>query len=135
MNYGPPITNEKAKSVAAAAFAEARKNGWAVTIAIVDISGELVYFEKMDDALFGAIDTAIDKARSAARFKESTKELQELVGRGGEGLRVLGMTGAVPINGGEPLVIAGKIVGAIGVSGIPAALDGQIAVAAARSLS
>src|SRR5690242_14918877 len=117
MTYGSPITNEKAKSVAAAVAAEARNNGWAVTIAVVDTSGELVYFEKMDDALFGAIDTAIDKARSAARFKESTKGLQELVGKGGEGLRVLGMTGAVPISGGEPLVIDGKIVGAVGVSG------------------
>lgn len=133
--YGPPITLGKAKSVAAVASAEARKNHWAVTIAVVDPSGELVYFEKMDDVLFGAIDTAIAKARSAARFKQSTKLLQEALGVGGEDLRVLGMVGAVPIDGGRPLVIAEKIVGAIGISGVAAAQDGEIAAAAAASLT
>ena len=84
--YGPTITPTQAKSVAAPAMAEARKNQWTMAIAIVDTAGDLVYFEKMDDTQVGSVDVAIAKARSAARFKRPTKAFQDALAAGGEGL-------------------------------------------------
>jgi len=106
--YGPSITADQAKLAAAPAIAEARKNQFTMAVAIVDTAGELVYFEKMDDTQIGSIDIAIDKARSAVWFKRTTKVLQEVLAAGGDGLRVLGMQGAVPIEGGIPLTVDGK---------------------------
>jgi len=133
--YGPPITADLAKTVAAAAVAEARKNSWTMAVAVVGTAGELVYFEKMDDTQIGSIDIAIDKARSAAWFKRTTKVLQEVLAGGGDGVRVLGMKGAVPIEGGIPLSVSGKIIGAIGVSGGAPQQDGVAAVAGAAALT
>ena len=129
MSYGTPITAETAKKIAAPAIAEARKNQWMMAIAIVDPSGDLVYFEKMDDTQVGSVDVAISKARSAARFKRPTKAFQDALAAGGEGLRILALSGAVPVDGGVPIVVGGKIVGAIGVSGGTSAQDGQVAAA------
>ncbi len=92
--YGPPVTLEAAKKIAAPALAEARKNGWTMAVAIVDPAGDLVYFERMDNTQLGSINTAINKARSAARFKRPTKVFQDMVASGGEGLRALGLEGA-----------------------------------------
>jgi len=133
--YGTSITVDGAKKVAAPAIAEARKNQWSMAVAIVDISGDLVYFEKMDDTQAGSVDVSIAKARSAARFKRATKVFQDGVAAGGEGLRILALSGAVPIEGGVPLVVGGKIVGAIGVSGGTSQQDGVVAAAAVASLS
>ena len=133
--YGSSITVDVAKTVAAPAIAEARKNQWSMAVAIVDISGDLVYFEKMDDTQAGSVDVSIAKARSAARFKRATKVFQDGVAAGGEGLRILALKGAVPIEGGVPLVVSGKIVGAIGVSGGTSQQDGVVAAAAVASLS
>jgi len=116
-----------AKKVAGPALAEAAKNHWAMAVAIVDPAGDLVYFEKMDTTQVGSVTIAIDKARSAARFKRPTKAFQDTLAAGGEGLRVLGLNGAVPVDGGVPIVVDGKIVGAIGVSGGTSAQDGQCA--------
>src|SRR5688500_14732415 len=134
MSYGTPITADAAKKAAAPAIAEARKNQWTMAIAIVDTAGDLVYFERMDDTQVGSVDVAIAKARTAARFKRATKQLQDTVAAGGEGLRMLGLPGAVPIEGGLPLVVGGKIVGAIGASGGTSAQDGVVAAAAAAAL-
>jgi uncharacterized protein GlcG (DUF336 family) len=128
--YGPPITIESAKQAAGAALAEARRNGWAMAAAIVDPAGDLVYFERMDGTQLGSVDVAVDKARSAARFKRPTKAFQDTLAQGGDGLRVLALRGAVPVEGGVPLVRDGQIVGAIGVSGGTSAQDGQCASAA-----
>jgi uncharacterized protein GlcG (DUF336 family) len=133
--YGTSITVDGAKKIAAPAIAEARKNQWSMAVAIVDISGDLVYFEKMDDTQAGSVDVSIAKARSAARFKRATKVFQDGVAAGGEGLRILALTGAVPIEGGVPLVVGGKIVGAIGVSGGTSQQDGVVAAAAVATLS
>jgi len=133
--YGPSITADVAKTVAAAAVAEARKNSWTMAIAVVDTAGELVYFEKMDDTQIGSINIAIAKARSAVWFKRTTKVLQEVLAAGGDGLRVLGMQGAVPIEGGIPLTVGGKIVGAVGASGGAPQQDGVVASAAAAMLA
>jgi glc operon protein GlcG len=129
--YGPPITLEHAKRVAVPALAEARRNNWAMAVAIVDTAGDLVYFEKMDATQNGSVDVAIDKARSAARFKRPTKAFQDTLAQGGDGWRVLRLKGAVPIEGGVPVVVDGQIVGAIGVSGGTSPQDGQCANAGA----
>ena len=126
-SYGSSITINDAKRAAAAAVAEARKNTWAMAVAIVDIAGSLVYFEKMDDTQTGSVVVAQAKARSAALFKRSTKVFQDRLASGADGLLVLRLEGAVPVEGGLPLVIDGKIVGAIGVSGGTSPQDGQCA--------
>ena len=132
--YGFPIALDAAKKVAAPALAEAAKNNWAMVVAIVDTAGDLVYFERMDTTQVGSVAVAIDKARSAARFKRPTKAFQEMLAAGGDGLRVFSLTGAVPVDGGVPIVLDGKIVGAIGVSGGTSAQDGQCAQAGAAAL-
>jgi glc operon protein GlcG len=129
--YGLSISVEDAKKAAALSLAESRKNNWTVAVAVVDPSGNLVYYEKMENTQLGSGNVAIDKARSAALFKRPTKAFQDALAAGGEGLRILGLHGATPIEGGIPLVIEGKIVGAIGVSGATSAQDGQCAKAGA----
>lgn len=132
--YGAPISLENAKKAAAPALAEAEKNHWNMAVAIVDPSGNLVYYEKMDNTQLGSANVAIDKARSAALFKRPTKAFQDAVAGGGEGLRVLQLRGAAPLEGGIPLVMDGKIVGGIGVSGGAAPQDGQCAKAGADAI-
>jgi len=134
MSYGPNITAETAKKLAAPAIAEARKNNWNMAIAIVDTAGDLVYFEKMDDTQAGSVQIAQSKARSAARFKRATKVFQDGLAAGGVGLRLLALEGAVPVEGGIPLVSGGKIVGAIGASGGTSEQDGMVAQAGASAL-
>jgi len=134
MSYGPTITAETAKRLAVPAIAEAKKNNWQMAVAIVDPSGDLVYFERMDDTQVASVDIAIAKARSAARFKRPTKAFQDILAAGGEGLRILTLQGAVPVEGGIPLVSGGKLVGAIGASGGTAPQDGQTAQAGANSI-
>jgi uncharacterized protein GlcG (DUF336 family) len=132
--YGSPIPLAEAKRVLAAAQAEALKNKWEVCIAIVDGGGHLVAFERMDTTQYGSVEVALEKAKTAAGFRRSTKAFQDVVAGGGEGLRMLKLPGALPIEGGLPLVSGGKIVGAIGVSGVTSAQDGQIAAAGAAVL-
>ena len=132
--YGTPVSVDDAKRVAAAALAEARKNNWNVAVAIVDISGNLVYFEKMDDTHLGSVNVSITKARSAALFRRPTKAFQDVLAAGGEGLRILSLEGAVPLEGGLPIVIGGRIVGAIGVSGVTSQQDGQVALAGVNAV-
>jgi len=132
--YGASITLDTAKKVAGVALAEARTNDWSMAVAVVDPAGDLVYFEKMDSTQVGSVSVSLDKARSAARFKRPTRALQDALAAGGEGLRVLALQGAVPIDGGVPITMDNKIVGAIGVSGGTSAQDGQCANAAAASV-
>ncbi len=132
--YGMPISLENARKAAAPAMAEAAKNNWTMAVAIVDPGGNLVYYEKMDNTQLGSATVAIDKARSAALFKRPTKALQDALAAGGDGLRILRLQGAVPIEGGIPLLMDGKIVGAIGVSGGTSAQDGQCAKAGADTI-
>ena len=133
-SYGLSINLDTAKKAAAAAIAEALKNKWTMAVAITDIGGEPVYFEKMDGTQTGSVRVAIGKARTAALFKRPTKAFQDSLAAGGEGLRILGLEGAVPIEGGLPLLIDGKIVGAIGVSGGTSQQDGLVAKAGADTL-
>ncbi len=133
--YGPAVTIEHAKRAAAPALAEARKNNWLMAVAVADPAGNLVYFEKMDGTQHGSVNVAIAKARSAALFKRPTKAFQDTLAAGGEGLRILKIDLAVPVEGGEPLIVNGQIVGAIGVSGGTSQQDGQCARAGADALT
>jgi glc operon protein GlcG len=132
--YGTAISLENARKAAAPALAEAVKNNWTVAVAIVGPAGTLIYYEKMDNTQIGSAEVAIDKARTAALFKRPTKAFQDTLAAGGDGLRVLGLKGVVPIEGGIPLVMDGKIVGAIGVSGATSAQDAQCAKAGAETV-
>ena len=132
--YGIPIGLDDAKKAAAPALAEARKNSWLMAAAVVDTAGNLVYFEKMDGTQTGSVAVAVAKARSAALFKRSTKTFQDTLAGGGEGLRVLRLENAVPVEGGLPLIVDGTIVGAIGLSGGTSAQDGQCALAGVNAL-
>ena len=132
--YGPPISLENAKKAAAPALAEATKNNWNVAVAIVDPAGNLIYYEKMDNTQLGSANVAIDKARSAALFKRPTKAFQDALAAGGDSVRLLRIQGVVPVEGGIPLVADGKIVGAIGVSGVTSAQDNQCAKAGADTV-
>ena len=132
--YGIPVSLENAKKASAAAIAEARKNNWSMAIAIVDPSGTLVYYEKMDNTQVGSAQFSIKKAKSAALFKRPTKVFQDRLASGNAGLAVLAVEGAVPVEGGIPLMIEGHIVGAIGVSGDSSEHDGQCAQAGVDSL-
>ena len=113
--YGGPISLEIAKKAAAGAAAEATKNKWNMAVAITDTAGNLVYFEKMDGTQTASVRIAIAKSRSAAIFKRPTKTFQDAVTGGNN--TILGMKGMIPSEGGIPIVIDGKIVGAIGASG------------------
>ena len=125
--YGTPINLETARKVAAAALAEGKKNGWTVAVAIVDPAGELVYFERMDDTQIASAQICQDKARTAARFKRPSKAFEEVLAGGR--LAILGMNGVTPLEGGIPLIVGGKIIGAIGVSGVTSQQDGVCAQA------
>ena len=132
--YGAPINLENAKKAAAGAIAESKKNNWTMAVAITDGGGSLVYFEKMDGTQTGSVNVAQDKARSAAMYKRPTKAFQDALAAGGEGWRVLKLDAAIPVEGGLPIVMDGKIVGAIGLSGGTAAQDGVAAKAGAEML-
>jgi glc operon protein GlcG len=132
--YGTPITADVAKKAAAAAIAEARKNNFTMAVAIVDPNGFLVYFEKMDNTQNGSVNIAQDKAKSAALFKRPTKVFEDGLAAGGAGLRLLELDGIVAAEGGLPIIVAGKIVGAIGASGGTGAQDGVVAKAGADAV-
>ena len=119
----------------AAAQAEAIANKWAVVIAIVDTGGHLVLLERMDVTQYGSVEVALGKATTSAAFRRSSKVFQDLVAAGGEGLRTLSLPGATPIEGGLPLIHEGRIIGAIGISGVTSVQDGQIARAGAAALA
>jgi len=134
ISYGPPIGVELAKKAATAALAEARKNNWLMAAAVVDPSGVLVYYEKMDNTQIGSASVSIGKARTAALFKRPTKAFQDVVAGGGAGLRILTLENAVAIEGGVPIVVNGQIIGALGVSGDSSDHDGICATAGAAAL-
>lgn len=130
--YGPPIGVETARKVAAAAIAEAKKNGWTVAAAVVDPAGDLVYFERMDNTQVGSLRISQEKARSAAQFKRPTKAFEDAVAGGRTA--ILGVPGPLPLEGGIPLLADGKIIGAVGVSGGTSQQDGTCAKAGVDAL-
>ena len=127
--YGLPISLEVAKKVA-----EAKKNNWYMAVVVTDGSGSLVYLERLDNTQYGSVDVAIAKARSAAAYRNSTKVFADILAQGGLGNRVLILPGAMPVGGGLPIVIDGKLVGTIGVSGGTMAQDEQVAAVGVDAL-
>ena len=124
-----------AKQMAAAAEAEAVKNKWTVAIAIVDEGGHLIYLEKIDETQYGSIEVAIHKARTSIAFKRPTKVLEDAIAGGRNAILALGQAGALPLEGGVPIVADGRIIGAIGVSGAKSSEDAQVAKAGADALA
>jgi uncharacterized protein GlcG (DUF336 family) len=126
-SYGPALDLATAKKIAAGAAAEAAKNNWRVAVAIVDNHGFLVYYEKFDDTQTASPLIALEKARSAAMFRRPTRAMEDVVAKGR--VAFLGIPGATPITGGLPIVVGGKIIGGVGVSGVTSDQDEQVAAA------
>ena len=115
-DYGTPITNEQAKAVAAAALAEAKKNNWRMAFAIVGPAGELVYFEKMDGAQLASVEIAQGKARTAVLFRRPSKVFADQYAAGNRAFTTFPEKPAAS-EGGVPIIVNGKVIGAIGASG------------------
>lgn len=126
------ITLEAAKKMVAAGEAEAKANGWNVAITVVDTSGALILFQKLDETQPGSIAISQGKARTAALFKRPTKVLEDMVAAGKTAF--LAVESMLPIQGGLPVVVDGKVIGAVGVSGVTSAQDEQVAAAAIAAL-
>ena len=129
--YGAPIGLEAAKKAMAAAEAEAIKNQWPIAIAIVDSTGTLVMFQRLDNTQIASVRIAEGKARTAVEFRRPTKALEDAIAGGGAGLRLLSISGISPLEGGVPIIADGKIIGAVGVSGVASGQDAQVAKAGA----
>ena len=132
--YGTPISLEQAKKVISAAEAEAQKNNWPMAIVVVDTGGFVVAMHRLDNTQLGSIAVAEDKARTSVFFRRPSKAFEDAIAGGGIGLRVLGLRGATPYEGGVPLLVDGKIIGAVGVSGMLPQQDGQVANAGASGM-
>jgi len=131
-SYGPEVTLDTAKKIAAAAIAEAKRNNWNVAVAIVDNHGFLVYYERLDDTQSASPVIAIEKARSAAMFRRPTRAMEDTVNKGR--VSFLGIPLATPITGGLPITSGGRVIGGIGVSGVTSDQDEQIAKAGLEAL-
>jgi uncharacterized protein GlcG (DUF336 family) len=132
--YGPPIGIENARKVMNAAEAEAVKNNWSVVICIIDSGGNMVMLHRHDNVQLSSIEISQGKAKTALMFKRPSKVLDDAISSGGAGLRFLALKDIVPLEGGIPIVMEGKIIGAIGVSGVLSAQDSQIARAGVDGL-
>ena len=133
--YGPPVTLDQAKRAMSAAELEAAKNSLQVAITILDSGGNLVMFHKSDNAQLAAIGASEGKARTALTFKRPSKALDDAIANGGAGLRLLAVKDITPLEGGLPIVVDGKIVGAIGDSGALSSQDSQVAKVGADALA
>ncbi len=127
------LTLDAAKKMAAAAAAEAKKNNWLMVVAVVDDGGHLLYLERPENTQTGSVRLAIDKARSAAAFKRPTKVWEDALAGGRSA--ILGLRGTVPSEGGVPVVVDGRVLGAVGISGGSAQQDGQVAKAGVDALA
>ncbi len=126
------LTLEIAKRISAAAEAEAMKNKWTVAIAVVDEGGHLVHLAKIDETQYGSIDVAIQKAQTSAAFKRPTKVFEDAIAGGRNA--IIGLKGALPLEGGLPIIWEGKVIGAVGVSGAKSVEDAQVAKAGTDAL-
>ena len=124
-SYGANISTEAAKKVSAGTLAECAKNNWRVAVAVVDPAGALVHFERIDDTQIASIEIAIAKARAAATFRRPTRVFADGIAKGNNALATL--PGVIGSPGGVPIVVGGKIVGAVGVSGVTGDQDEQCA--------
>jgi uncharacterized protein GlcG (DUF336 family) len=130
--YGAPVTLQQAERVIAAARADAARRNFTMAFAVVDPAGELVSFEKMDGTQSASVDVAQAKARSAARYRRSTKTFSDAVTAGR--VSVMALKDAVPVEGGVPILSNGRVIGAIGVSGGSSQEDGEVAAVGLKAL-
>lgn len=134
LQYGPPVTLAQALAVMAAAEAEALAHDWPMVIAIVDSGGHLVMLHALDQAQHGSVPVAQGKAETAVNFRRPSKVFEDAVASGSLGWRLLGMSNLLPLDGGLPLIVEGRVVGAIGVSGMQSTQDAQVAAAGAAAI-
>lgn len=125
--YGAPITLDVAKKIMAAAEAEAVKNSWQVVITIIDSGGHMVMMQRFDNTQLASLSASEGKAQTSLAFKLPSKALEDAITAGGAGTRLLALKNISPFEGGLPIVVDGKIIGAIGVSGALSSQDAQIA--------
>jgi len=126
-DYGPAVNAAAAKKIAAGVVAECQKNGWNVAIAVVDTHGFLVYFERMDNTQTASMDIAVGKAKAAATYRRATRVFMDVINKGGPATATLPGVFASP--GGVPIMADGKVIGAVGVSGVTGDQDEQCAKA------
>jgi uncharacterized protein GlcG (DUF336 family) len=133
--YGEPINLETAKKVAAAAIAETTKRNWnAFCVSVVNPSGDLVYFEKQDNCQYASIGISQHKARTAARYRRPTLVYETLIGKGPYFAYLTTLDDVIASRGGNPLVVDGKVIGAIGVSGGSGSQDNVVSLAGQAAL-
>ena len=133
--YGEPINLETAKKVAAAAIAETAKRNWnALCVSVVTPSGDLVYFEKQDNCQYASIAISQHKARTAARYRRPTLVFETLIGKGPYYAYLATLDDVIASRGGNPLVVGGKVIGAIGVSGGSGSQDNVVSLAGQAAL-
>jgi uncharacterized protein GlcG (DUF336 family) len=130
--YGPAVNVATAKKIAAAAVAECQKNGWNVAVAIVDPHGTLVYYEKMEDTQYSSADIAIGKAKAAATYRRPTRAFADAINKGSPATATLPGVFASP--GGVPLMVDGKVIGAVGASGVTGDQDEQCSTAGSKAM-
>jgi glc operon protein GlcG len=128
-DYGPDVNTATAKKIAAGVIAECQKNGWNVSVAVVDNHGGLVYFERMENTQYASNDIAIGKARAAATYRRPTRAFADVINKGGPATATLPGVFASP--GGVPIMVDGRVTGAVGVSGVTGDQDEQCARAGA----
>lgn len=133
--YGAPISLAQAKSIMAAAEREANANQWPMAIAIVDSTGHLVLFQRIDQTQLGSMEVSVAKAMTAVRFRRPTKVFEDAIAAGGAGVRITTMPGVTALEGGIPIVLNGQVIGAIGVSGMLSSQDAQVANAGLAALA
>jgi len=131
-SYGPALNTATAKKIAAGTIAECQKNGWNISVAVVDTHGGLVYYERMEDTQYASNDIAIGKAKAAATYRRPTRAFADVINKGGPATATL--PGVIASPGGVPIVVDGKITGAVGVSGVTGDQDEQCAIAGAKGM-
>ena len=132
--YGKPLTLAQAKTMMRAAEGVAEANAWPVAIAIADAAGDVVLALKRDDTQHSSLAIATGKALTAVNFRRPTKVFQDGIAAGGVGLRFLAVPGVTPLEGGFPIVLDGRVIGGVGVSGVLSTQDTEVALAALKAL-
>jgi glc operon protein GlcG len=127
LRHLPTLTLDAAKAIAAAAETFALSRGWTIAVAVVDAAGGLILFHLLEDTQPGSQEVALHKARTAARFKRPTKALEDAVAGGRQSL--LSLPGVTAVEGGLPILVAGRVIGAVGVSGMQSSQDSEVAEA------
>lgn len=128
--YGPPISMNAAREIIDAGIAQAEARGLILAFAVVEPSGELVAFARMDGLPYASIRIAQQKARTAARFRLTTAQFEERVQTGR--VVLLSTDEVIAVGGGVPIIVDERVIGAVGVSGATATEDAAIAAAIAN---